>query len=111
MLKKCTLESFREGFLSPTGEFYSCEYGEHMEVADEIAAALYPDKYFYTPEEELRKQGWAIIKRYMPFRKYFIAFDGHLTSEQIHVIRPVAEAHPDEIADFAKWVIEYELKR
>ena len=108
-LKKCDFTELHEGFLSPSGDFYPCEFQEHMKTADAILEEMHPGHYTISPQEDLKKQGWAIIHRNMPYRKYLIFFERHLTSEQVRVLKPIVEAAPDEISMYCKRVLKYAL--
>lgn len=48
------------GFLSPTGEFYKCKYGEHSELAQKLTIdkGLYSDPFdpFWRDKEKLLKK-------------------------------------------------------
>lgn len=105
-MKSKRIEKLESGFLSPTGEFFPCSYMAHITVADELLETLCPDKYFDDPEEQLRKLGWVDVHMEITSRKYNVCWNyyGHMSSEQVRVLRPLIEDAPEKIAD--DWKLE-----
>ena len=70
------------GFLSPSGEFFQCEYRGHLTLADKLLMDFY-DQESNNPVDKLCRCGWVIIQ------SSFIGFAGdnayhipQLTKEQ-----------------------------
>lgn len=92
-MKKEPFTILETGYIAPNGDFYSCGYFEHLDAAKELLSTFYN----YTAldnEKELLKKGWVSIHCLMSFfvlPTYLFGFKGHLTPEQIHVIKPIVE--------------------
>ena len=70
------------GFVSPEGEFYECNFFEHIKLADELLEKVYKQQS-NNPVDNLCKRGWIVIQ------SSFIGFAGddayntpQLTKEQ-----------------------------
>lgn len=109
MTKRMT--KLHTGFLSPTGEFYPCDYMEHMTVAKEILETLYPDEWFIDPEDILRRNGWVDIHKSLPTKQYSFYWDprGNLTPEQKHIIRPIVEENTGDISSNSMYLLMCEF--
>lgn len=85
------------GWLSPTGEFIKCGWGDHTAVADEIVRLRSFNGNFYSvrAEEMLLHYGWAkITMSLLGFKSQRIYWDRHLTPEQIQFLRPYFDDNP-----------------
>ena len=71
-----------EGWLSPEGEFYPCDYGEHEGLATRITAVRYGA---LTGAEALRRQ-WIKVQQY-----WYREPDGHITDAQRETAFQLAE--------------------
>ena len=104
------LKRIQNGFLSPTGEFYPCKWHHHMEVADHILLEQYGDSC-YDPESKLIKNGWVEIHESESCHSNYVvgwsAF-GHLSPEQVRVLKPLAETNPDCIENVSELRKEFE---
>ena len=104
------LQRIQNGFLSPTVEFYPCEWHHHMEVADHILEQ-YGDSGVYDPESKLLKNGWVEIHESESCPSNYVvgwsAF-GHLSPEQVAVLKPLAETTPAYIENISELQKEFE---
>lgn len=88
-------DELKTGWMSPDGDFYPCEYMEHIplayEIWDEMYANLFPD-ITYNFEQKLIEFGWCEIQ-VITFMEHGFLFNfaRHLTPEQKRVIMPVFE--------------------
>lgn len=103
------LEKLRDGFLSPTGEFFPCSYMGHIQIADKILEPA----YYTDPEEQLRKMGWVDIHREVPSGKYNICWNyyGHLSPEQVRLLKPLVEDSPENVVFDKLWLLNKEFER
>ena len=100
MPEKTEFTKLKTGMMSPTGEFYPCDYMGHFQLADELYEYLHGG-YTVTPEDDLVREGWTSIHRPKIYGcKYFFEFERHMTNEQKRNIKPVFEASREEIANW-----------
>ena len=94
-MKKEPFDELKTGWMSPGGDFYPCEYMEHIpaayEIWDEMYKNLFPD-ITYLLEQKLIEFGWCEIQviNFME-HGFLFNFARHLTPEQKQVIKPVFE--------------------
>ena len=94
-MKKEPFDELKIGWMAPNGDFYPCEYMGHIplayEIWDEIYAKSFPnDTYGF--EQKLVKLGWCEVQVVTFMEHGFLFnFEGHLTPEQKHIIKPVFE--------------------
>ena len=103
-LDKQVFNKLDTGWLAPNGDWYSCDYMEHMALADE------PDV-----EQKLLEMGWLKIQC-VTFLEHGFLFHwdyeyGHLTPEQVHVIKPVVEDNWDMILKSNRFELKMEFER
>ena len=95
------------GWLALNGDFYPCDYMEHLATADELIG-----EWVAHPEETLLDMGWCEI-HCVTFKDhgFLFNFKRHLTNEQIHTIRPVVEDNWNRIIKTNKWELQDEFER
>lgn len=109
-LKKSIFNELKTGFMSPSGDFYETGYMEHLHVADELYGSIHDLACMSDPEEELMKEGWLSIHVLIMFENGFLfKFMGHLTSEQIKIIKPVVEDNWNQIIKSNRCELEIEF--
>lgn len=109
-LKKPIFDELKTGFMSPSGDFYETGYMEHLHIADELYESIHGSSCVSDPEEELMKEGWLSIHVLRMFENGFLfGFMGHLTSEQIKIIKPVVEDNWNQIIKSNRRELEIEL--
>ena len=98
MPKKTVFDIITSGFMSPAGDFYEAGYMEHLYVADNIYKSIHGVSCTGDGEEALMNEGWLVIHS-MTFLDYgfLFNFNGHLTPEQIRVIKPLVENNWDRV--------------
>lgn len=114
-MKKEPFTILETGYIAPNGDFYSCDYFEHLDAADELLSTFY-DYTTFDNEEELLKKGWISIHCLASFSisnfpVYLFRFRGHLTSEQIHVIKPIIEDNWERIFKSNQTELKDEFER
>lgn len=108
-LKKSIFDELKTGFMSPSGDFYETGYMEHLHIADELYEIIHNSACVSDPEEELMKEGWLSIHVLGILDRFLFGFMGHLTSEQIRIIKPVVEENWDQIIRSNRWELEIEF--
>lgn len=109
-LKKSIFDELKTGFMSPSGDFYETEYMEHLHIADELYGSIHDSACVSDPEEELMKEGWLSIHVLTMFEHGFLfSFRGHLTSEQIKIIKPIVEENWNRIIKINRRALEMEF--
>lgn len=109
-LKKSIFNELKTGFMSPSGDFYETEYMEHLHIADELYESIHGSACVSDPEEELMKERWLSIHVLTMFEHGFLfKFMGHLTSEQIKIIKPVVEDNWNRIIKTNRRELEMEF--
>ena len=108
-LKKSIFNELKMGFMSPSGDFYETGYMEHLHIADELYKSIHDSACVSDPEEELMKEGWLSIHVLGILDRFLFGFMGHLTSEQIKIIKPVVEDNWDQIVRSNRWELEIEF--
>lgn len=109
-LKKSIFNELKTGFMSPSGDFYETGYMEHLHVADELYGSIHDLAYMGDSEEELMKEGWLSIHVLRMFENGFLfGFKGHLTNEQIRIIKPVVEENWNQIIKTNRRELEMEF--
>lgn len=108
-LKKSIFDELKTGFMSPSGDFYETGYMEHLHIADELYESIHNSACVSDPEEELMKEGWLSIHVLGILDRFLFGFMGHLTSEQIRIIKPVVEENWDQIIRSNRWELEIEF--
>lgn len=86
------------GFLSPTAQFIPCSYLEHWAEADEICIKNKWD-WLYSPIDELvEKHGFVhMAYSFLGRKEWNVMWANHLTTEQIHFLKPFFEANKNEL--------------
>ena len=111
-MKKESFTILESGYIAPNGDFYSCDYFEHLDAADELLSTFY-DYTTLDSEEELVKKGWicihCLMSSFVP--TYLFRFRGHLTPEQIHIIKPIVENNWERIFKSNQTELKYEFER
>ena len=110
---KREFKELETGYIDPNGIFYPCGYMEHLSVADEILKELYgiPERKT-DPEDLLMQKGWLSIHRTeFLVHEWLFGWKGHLTPEQIKVIRPAVEEEKEWISDLSLFYLEQEFER
>lgn len=92
---KKPFDKLKTGWMSPDGDFYPCEYMEHISVAYEIWDKMYKDLFpdiTCLLDQKLIEFGWCEIQ-VITFMEHGFLFNfaRHLTPEQKRVIKPVFE--------------------
>lgn len=109
-LEKSIFNELKTGFMSPSGDFYEAGYMEHLHIADELYESIHNSACVSYPEDELMKEGWLSIHVLTMFEKgYLFSFMGHLTSEQIKIIKPVVEDNWNQIIKTNRRELEIEF--
>ena len=94
-MKKEPFDELKTGWMSPNGDFYPCEYMEHIPAAYEIWNEMYKDLFpdtTYPLDQRLIEFGWCEIQVINFMENGFLFnFARHLTPEQKRVIIPVFE--------------------
>ena len=108
-LKKSIFNELKMGFMSPSGDFYETGYMEHLYIADELYKSIHDSACVSDPEKELMKEGWLSIHVLGILDRFLFGFMGHLTSEQIRIIKPVVEENWDQIIRSNRWELEIEF--
>lgn len=111
-MKKEPFTILESGYIAPNGDFYSCGYFEHLDTAKELLSTFY-DYTTFDNEEELLKKGWVsihcLMSSFIPI--YLFAFRGHLTPEQIRVIKPIVENNWERILKSNQTELKEEFER
>ena len=92
------MSRFRQGWLSPTGEFFECKSYDHCETARELADNLSLQRIdiktsrIISEDEQLLNAGWVYIgiSSFM-CHEWRIGWNRKLTPEQICFLRPYFE--------------------
>jgi hypothetical protein len=92
------MNNLRQGWLSPTGEFFECNSYDHYETAKELAEAIFvpsinPKMHrVISDDERLLNAGWVYIgiSSFM-CHEWRISWNRKLTPEQISFLRPYFE--------------------
>ena len=111
MLGKKEFTELESGWMSPDGEFFPCGYMEHSATAEKISGSIWGDVP-WDPEDRLMENGWLQIGRIMfgvrrPGFVFF--FKGHLSPEQVHLLKPLAEEAQEDIFNYE--LLEEEFDR
>lgn len=113
-LDKQVFDKLDTGWLAPNGDWYPCEYTEHLILADELWKSMGQP---WTPdvEQKLLEMGWLEIHRIM-FLEYRFLFHwdyvhGHLTPEQVRIIKPVVEDNWSMILKSNRFELKEEFER
>lgn len=88
------------GWLSPTGEYFHCEYMDHLAVAEELAGK---DKE--NPSDWLLEHQWVQLTctTFFEHRWYIIfPYSDKLTEEQKYFLRPYVEKNVDWLSEIGK---------
>lgn len=111
-MKKEPFTILETGYIAPNGDFYSCDYFEHSDVAEELLIT-FCNYTTFDNEEELLKKGWISIHCLMSYfiPTFLFVFRGHLTPEQIHVIKPIVENNWERILKFNQTELKDEFER
>lgn len=113
-MKKEPFTILETGYIAPNGDFYSCDYFEHLDAAEELLSTFY-DYTTFDNEEELLKKGWisihclTLMSDFVP--TYLFGFKSHLTPEQIHTIKPIVEDNWERIFKANQTELKYEFER
>lgn len=89
------MDELRQGWLSPSGEFWQCASYEHFSMARSLLGddwAAIPVRPRRQPDDALLDLGWCSIGIYSFLRhEWRISWRHHLTPEQIAFLRPYFE--------------------
>ena len=92
------METLKQGWLSPTGEFFECGSFDHIDVAGTLCEPLHlPDYDFKTErrisaDDKLLNYGWVYIGISCFFcHEWRIAWRAHLSYEQKKFLEPYFE--------------------
>ena len=111
MLKKSEMKELATGWLSPSGEFYETNIYEHIRKAFEICSILY-HIYPQNPEIALLSKGWVEIHKVVIIDYgYVFNAKGHMTMEQIRVLKPIVEKDPHMISEYSRQFLLEEIER
>ena len=113
-LDKQVFNKLETGWLAPNGDWYPCEYTEHLMCADELWHTMSRE---WTPdvEQKLLEMGWVEVQ-FMRFDRPYYLFHWdykhcHLTPEQIQVIKPVIENNWSMILKSNRFELYEEFER
>lgn len=114
-MKKEPFTILETGYIAPNGDFYSCDYFNHLDAAEELFSTFY-DYTTFDKEKELLNKGWVSIHCLTSFSMsnfptYLFVFRGHLTPEQIHVIKPIVEDNWERILKSNQTELKDEFER
>ena len=111
-MKKEPFTILESGYIAPNGDFYSCDYFEHLDAAEELLSTFY-DYTTFDSEEELLKKGWisihCLMSSFIPI--YLFGFRSHLTPEQIRTIKPIVEDNWERILKSNQIELKDEFER
>lgn len=104
------METLRQGWLSPTGEFIQCASYDHIEAARKLSEPLnLPDYNFKTKrrisaDDKLLNAGWAYIglSDFLGVREWRIAWNAHLSYEQRRFLEPYFDSEI-QMNDVSAW--------
>ena len=113
-LDKQVFDKLDTGWLAPNGDWYPCEYTGHLRLADDLwhsmGQAWVPDV-----EQKLLKMGWLKIQGVMFLEHGFLFHwdykHGHLTLEQVQVIKPIVEDNWDMILKSNRFELKEEFEK
>lgn len=111
MYKKKDFTELETGWMSPDGEFFPCSYMEHFALAEQICESMW-GQVPWNPADRLQEYGWLQICRItFGVRRpgFAIYFKGHLSPEQMMLIKPLAEERKDDIFNY--YEVEKEFDR
>lgn len=112
-LNKQVFNKLDTGWLAPNGDWYPCEYTEHLILADDLWESM-GQSWVPNVEQKLLEMGWCEIQLFRFDRPYYffhIKDHGHLTPEQVHVIKPVVEDNWDMILKSNRFELKMEFER
>lgn len=111
-MEKSNFTELHTGFIAPNGDFYPSGYMEHLYIADELFKSINGYVSFGDTERWLIEKGWISIKC-MTFldHGYLFNFEGHLTPEQIRVIKPIVEDNWERIIKSNRIDLREEFER
>lgn len=110
-LDKQVFTKLDTGWLAPNGDWYLCDYMEHLALADDLWHLMY-SQWEPSCERMLLDMGWCEIHCVTYLEHGFLFnFKRHLTPEQIRVIRPVVENNWDRLIKSSKWDLKEEFER
>ena len=114
ILNKQVFNKLDTGWLAPNGDWYPCDYMEHLALADDLwksmGQAWVPDV-----EQKLLEMDWVevqLVRFDRPY--YFFHWDyehGHLTPEQVRVIKSVVENNWSMILKSNRFELKMEFER
>ena len=114
MLDKQPFTELHTGWLALNGDFYPCDYMEHLVLADNLWGSMGQE---WTPvvEQKLLEIGRLEI-RCVTFLEHGFLFHwdyehGHLTPEQVRVIKPIVEDNWDMILKSNRFELKMEFER
>ena len=113
-LDKQVFNKLETGWLAPNGDWYPCEYTEHLMCADELWRTMSQE---WTPdvEQKLLEMGWVEVQLIRFNRPYFFFHQGdmynHLTLEQIQTIKPIVEDNWDMILKSNRFELYEEFEK
>ena len=113
-LNKQVFNKLDTGWLAPNGDWYPCDYMEHLVLADDLwksmGQAWVPDV-----EQKLLEMGWVEIQLMRFDRPYYLFHwnyeYGHLTPEQVQVIKPIVENNWNMILKSNRFELKMEFER
>lgn len=118
-MEKTFFKELQTGWIAPNGDFYLCDYFEHIAVGRELLQQLYKIDTrllsYLDTEKELINRGWCEVQQMHSdgMVKFLFNFepDIHLTPEQIRAIKPVVEENESRIMRLSWWDLDEEFNR
>lgn len=114
MTNKQPFTELDTGWLAPNGDFYPCEYTEHLMLGDQLWKSI-GQPWVPDVEQKLLKMGWLEVQLMRFDRPYYLFHwdykHGHLTPEQVRVIKPVIENNWNMVLKSNRWELQDEFER
>ena len=110
-LDKQVFNKLETGWLAPNGDWYPCDYVEHLALADDLWKSMGQE---WTPdvEQKLLEMGWLEIQGVpVLIRGFLFHFKQHLTPEQIQVVKPIVENNWNMILKSNRFELKMEFER
>lgn len=113
ILNKQVFNKLDTGWLAPNGDWYPCDYMEHLVLADDLWKSM-GQAWVPNVEQRLFEWGWVevqLMRFDRPYYLFHIKDHGHLTPEQVQVIKPVVEDNWDMILKSNRFELKMEFER
>ena len=113
-LDKQVFNKLATGWLAPNGDWNPCDYMGHLGLADELWRSM-GQAWVLDVEQKLLEMGWTEVQL-MRFDRLYYLFHwdyehGHLTPEQVQVIKPIVEDNWDMILKSNRFELKMEFER